>query len=259
MKLKFHNSKQNQKPSLVKSVVGATAILQSLGDGLVRLTDISYRTGINKATTYRLLKTLEGCGLVAQDRVTHHYHLGHLIVQLASNPFVAHQKLVICSFDEMKYLRGLSGESVGLHVSIGTQSMVLAEIPSSHSITFTTGKGYISPLHCGAGPKTLLSQFPQHELEAYINGVKLVNMRTNELIDKETLLNQLERIRNEGYAVSFGELISGSAAICVPINNYPCPAGLSIYGPEERFKDKMMGFLKDLKESAHRISSRFTQ
>ena len=257
MKLEFHNSKQNRKPSLVKSVVDATAILQSLGDGLVRLTDISYRTGINKATTYRLLKTLETCGFVVQNRATHHYHPGHLIIKLASDPFVAYQELVICAFDEMKYLRDLSGESVGLHVSIGAQSVVLAEIPSSHSIRFATGKGYTVPLYCGAGPKTLLSQFPEHELEAYINSTKLVSMRTNGVIDKEILLNQLERIRNEGYAVSFGEAISGSAAMCVPINNYPCPAGLSIYGPEERFKDKMMGLLKDLKGSAHRISSRF--
>lgn len=168
-----------QKSPPVNSILRASHILQALGDGMENLTDISKALSLNKTTTYRLLKTLETSGFVVQDPLTKRYYLGHLIVRLASSPTISHQRLIVYAFDDMKYLRELSGESVSLQVKVGAQRMVLEELPSNHNIRFTLGRGFVAPLHIGAAGKVLLSELPERELQMILNGTNLVTARTN--------------------------------------------------------------------------------
>jgi len=245
--------------SRVRSVVRATEILKCLGNGVERLTDISSKLNLNKATTYRLLKTLEVSGFVFQDPVTQRFYLGHMIVQLASNPTISHQRLIICAFDDMQYLRDLTGESVGLQIKVGAQRMFLEVLPSNQNIRFTLEKGYVAPLHIGAGGKVLLSELPENERQMILDSTKLVILRTNKIIDKEALRREVNQIKKKGYAITFGETIPGSGGISIPIKNYVCPVVLGIFGPEDRIKKNLMNFLKMVKESAERISGKLLE
>jgi len=246
-------------PIVVRSVVRASDILRSLGNGAEMLTDISKTVNLNKTTTHRLLKTLESSGFVMQDPVTQRYYLGHMSVRIASSLTISHQRLIMYAFDEMKYLQGLSGETVVLQIKVGAQRMILEELPSNQPIRFTLGKGFVSPLYIGSAGKVLFSQLPESERQMIMSGIKLVNMTTNKIIDKEALVNELNRIKKEGYAIAFGETIEASASMAVPIKNYVCPAALGIFGPEVRFREKMMNFLKELRESADRISRKLSE
>lgn len=249
----------NKNLSVVKSIFRASDILNGIRDGAGTLTDISNKVNLNKTTTYRLLKTLEALGFVAQDPVTRRYHLGHMIVHLASSPTILHQRLRVYAFDEMKYLRDLSGETVAIQIKVGVQRMILEELPSKQHIRFTLGNGFVIPLYTGAGGKVLLSELPESEIEWILNGTKLVSMTTNKIIDKETLINAIRKVKQRGYAISFGETIVGNAGIAVPIRNYACPVALGIFGPEVRFRKNMMNCLKDLRESADRISKKLLE
>jgi len=249
----------NKKTQLTASVVYASEILKCLADGVERLTDITHRLKLNKATVFRLLKTLESSDFVLQDPQNKHYYLGPLTLRLTSNPTVSHQRLIIYAFDEMKRLRDLNNETVALHIKVATQRMILEEMPSTQNIRFTLGKGFVSPLHIGSAAKLLLSELPEDEREMYVNGVKLINPRTNEIIDKGALINELNKIKNAGYAISWDETIQGSAGIAVPIKNYVFPATLSMYGPKDRFMPHKMNYLGELKVSAERISAKFLE
>lgn len=244
---------------LVKSIVRASAILQVLGEGAEMLTDISKRTGLNKTTTHRLLNTLKASGFVVQDDVTKHYYLGQLITHLASKPTILHQKLATYSFNEMKYLRDLSEETVVIWIKVGTERMVLEELPSNQPIRFTKGKGFFAPLYTGAGGKVLLSQVPDNERRMILNAIELVRFTKTTITDKEALLKEVREAEEKGYATSFGELINGNSGIAVPIKNYGCPASLGIFGPEVRFKKNMMNLLREVKESAERISRKLIE
>ena len=260
MRLKFHYAQQNKKSPIVNSIVRASDILKSLGQGAEMLTEISNIVNLNKATVYRLLKTLRVSGFVAQDPVTQRYYLGHMIAQLASSPTILHERLAVCAFDEMKHLWDLSGETVALHIKVGAQRMILEELPSKQHIRLTLGKGFIVPLYTGgAAGKVLLSQLPESERQMILNCTKLVSMITNKVIDKEALLNEVKKVEKEGYAISFGETIQGSAGIAVPVKNYVCPVALGIFGPEVRFRRNLMNFLKELKDNADRITRKFIE
>jgi len=244
---------------VVESIVRASDILKSLGDGAEMLTDISNRVNLSKTTTYRLLKTLEASGFVVQDPVTQLYYLGHMVVRLAASPTMSHQRLIVYAFDEMKYLRDLSGETVAIQIKLGAQRMILEELPSKQHIRFTLGNGFVMPLYTGAGGKILLSELPESEMQWILNGIKLVSKTTNKIIDKERLINDIKKVKQTGYAISFGETIVGNAGIAVPIKNYVCPVALGIFGPEVRFRKNMMNFLKDLRESVNRISKKLLE
>lgn len=246
-------------PNIIQSIVRATAVLESMNEGLSRVTDISNEINLGKTTVHKLLKTLEALGYVVQDPVTHHYYLGGLLVRLSSNPIISHQRLILYAFDEMKYIRDLTGETVALQVKLGVKRIFIEELPSTHNIRFTLGKGSVAPLHIGGGGRVLLSQLSQRELEQYLNRIKLVNEATNEIIDKEELKNKVKRIKQEGYDTSYDETALGGAGISVPIKNYTYPAAISIFGPKERFKEKMMFFLPEIMERADCISKKLLE
>ena len=238
----------------INSIVRASNVLRCLANGMGRISDISQYIGLPKGTTHRLLKTLESTGFVIQDPVSRQYSLGNLIAELASNPLITHQNLIICSLEELENLRNSTNETVTLQVRIGLERVTLEEVQSFHNLRYSSGRGDSSPIYTGAAGKVLLSELEQGDLEILLKNIKPLPMTKNTITDKRVLLKEVERARKHGYATSSGEAQEGSAAIAVPIRNYVCPLALSIVGPESRFLQKRMSFLDELKRSANDIS-----
>jgi DNA-binding IclR family transcriptional regulator len=245
---------------IVNSIVKSADILRILSDGTDRISDLSLRLGLSKGTMHRWLKSLEISGMVMQDPITRRYYLGSLILNLASKPIIAHQNLILCAFEEMRRLRDLSRETVILHIRIGLERICLEELQSLENIKYTAGKGFVTPIYTGSAGKILLSELEDNELQLLMKNIHLVPIGPNSITDKKMLLQELKNARKQGYATSFGERIPGSASISVPIKNYICPVALSILGPDNRFSlEVIMGFLKEIKESASRISRRLAE
>jgi DNA-binding IclR family transcriptional regulator len=160
----------------------------------------------------------------------------------------------------MKYLRDLSKETVVLHIRIGLERICLEELQSLETIKYTSGKGFIAPIYTGSAGKILLSELDENELDLLQKNLHLDRIGPNTITDKKALLKELKIIRKQGYATSFGERIQGSASISVSVENYICPVALSLLGPDNRFSLKvMMGFLKEIKDSASRISRKLME
>lgn len=241
---------------MIHSVSRASSILRMLGEGKNRLTDISRSIGLNMSTTHRLLKTLEEDGFVVQDPVTHQYLLGPVILQISSNPIIAHQVLVVSVQGEMERLRNLTGETVTINTRLGTQRVCLEEIESAHNIKFTIGRGSISPIYAGSAGKVLLAELPKKELEVLLLNIELRPIGPKTITDERKLMKELEKIRRDGYAVSLGEKLEGGRAISVPVKGYVCPVSLTILGPEFRFGSQYQRYIKELQKSAGIISRR---
>jgi DNA-binding IclR family transcriptional regulator len=235
-----------KKQKIVNCIIKAVDILRNLSEGVDRISDITERLHLSKSTAHRLLKTLEMSELVTRDPIARRYFLGPLIFKIASKPLMAHKNLIVCSFEEMKYLRDLSRETVVLHIQVGLERICLEEIQSLENLKYTAGKGSVAPIYTGSAGKVLLSELRDDELQFLLKNLRLVPIGPNTITGKKVLLNELEKVRKKGYATSFGERILGSASIAVPIKNYICPVSLGILGPSNRFLlKKMMDILKD--------------
>jgi len=247
-------------PKIVNSITKGADILRSLSDGIDRISDLSSKLNLSKSTTHRLLKTLQKSEFVMQDPFTRRYYLGPLILKLASRPIIAHQNLIVCAFEEMKYLRDFSRETVVLHIRIGLERICLEELQSPENIKYTAGKGSVAPIYTGSAGKILLSELKNNELQLLVENLQLNPIGPHTITDKKILLKELEKVRKQGYSTSFGERIPGSASISVPIKNYICPVALSVLGPDNRFSlNMMMDVLKEMKKSSSRISKKLIE
>jgi IclR family KDG regulon transcriptional repressor len=238
----------------VNSILRGAEILRCVSEGIDRISDLSKSTRMSKSTVHRLLKSLTASGLARQNEATHRYYLGPLAHRLVSQPIIAHQNLIATAYNEMRQLMLVTRETVNLNIPIGTERMCLEEIESPENIKCVSGKGSIAPLYSGSAGKMLLAELNPAQLKIILKNVRFIGLQKNTITNQNDLLIELEKVKKQGYATSFSERIAGAASISIPIKNYICPVALSIMGTENRFQDKMMDFLQDLKASSARIS-----
>ena len=229
-------------------------ILTALSEGYNRLEDIYVKVGLSKSTTHRLLRVLVSSGFAFQNPLNRNYYMGPLIVKLSSNLSASHQMLILCSLEELRKLRDITRETALLVIPAGDQRMVLKEIPSEQSISFTFGEGRTMPIYGGSSGKVLLSQYSTDDLNRILDQVDLSSANTGFVIDRTILRNSIDETREKGFAITTGEVLIEGCGISVPIEGYLCPAALSIIGPKGRFKP--MAILDELRNASARISDK---
>lgn len=242
------------KTKQINSIHRAVDVLNVLSQGISRLEDIYQHIELSKSTTHRLLKSLSASGLAYQDPATRFYHLGPALLRLASNPQVSHQLLIVCAQKELMLLNKITKESVLILVPCGLQRVVVKQVSSPLDVSFTFKEGHCAPLHVGSSGKLLLSMMDDYFLEMILKNLELVRLGPNTITDKKILIKELDMIRKQGYAMSFGETQAGTAGGSAPITNYLFPAVLCLLGPQFRFEPA--DYLDELIKCADRISKK---
>lgn len=243
----------------INSIARAAEVLKCLSNGVTQLSEISRRLDVNKATIHRILKTLEMKGMISQDPATRKYYLGPLIQTLAENLEAVHQVVVQLAKSEMEHLKNIFGETVVIQIRRGAERLILEKVPGSHAIQYSPEKTHTASIHVGAGGKILLAGMDDAQLSQLFNRLELINVGPNAITDKGVLVTELEKVRKQGYATSFGEAVEGAASIAVPILNYSCPVALIIIGPESRVKENSATMLSELQASAAVISQKILE
>lgn len=121
----------------------------------------------------------------------------------------------------MKYLRDFSRETVFIHIRSGANGCVWVNCRALDKLNIQGVRRVSTPICTGAAGKALL---PDDELQSLLNNLTFVPLTPDTIPDKETLLTEVKRAREQGYATSFGERTPVSAAISVPISKLcrPC-------------------------------------
>ena len=229
-------------------------ILNCLAQDMSRIADICSHLGFSKSTVHRLLKTLEANGFVIQNPASRGYYLGPLFVDLATKPLTAHKILILTAENELEQLRELSRETVILHIPLGLSRICLSEFESPQVIKYTAGVGSVSPIHVGSAGKLLLAEMDQKDFQIILNNLRMEPIGPNTITSKEALVEEVEKVKKSGFAISLSERLAYAASISVPIGHYICPVSLSILGPEDRFKPMLMETLPAMREAALNIS-----
>jgi len=239
----------------VNSIIRAVDILKVISKGNNKLSAISEELQLGKGTVHRILNTLEHTDMVKQDPINREYFLGPELLSLSASQSIAHSFLCACSRDELIRLRDLSRETVNLQIRLGLTRVCIMEYESLEEIKFISGAGVSLPIHLGSAGKMLMSEMNNLNLKILFEHISFDKICSNTIIDKRMMLEEIAKIRKQGYAVSFSERLKGSASISVPIKNYPTPVVLSVLGLENRFnKNSMKRCLKEMFKSASRIS-----
>jgi DNA-binding IclR family transcriptional regulator len=230
------------------------SVLVCLSEGINTVTDISKYCNLNMSTTHRLLNILKKPLFTVYDPEGHRYYLGPLITKLSSKPIPTHQYLHFGSLSEMRRLSDISQETISLDMVMGIQFIHVHDIPSRYGLKVLQDTTEIQPIEpLGAAQKVLLAQLEDREIKLALR-VAAVWRSQDPPISESGFIEGLKQIRQQGYAVTFGEGILGSLGISAPVTNYNCPVALTILGPENRVKGRLPELTHELVKSARNLS-----
>jgi DNA-binding IclR family transcriptional regulator len=198
-----------------------------------------------------LLATLERLDVVERDGPYRQYRLGRRIRALTGETRGSRDLRQI-ALPYMEELRDQTEETVTLHVLDGTEHVVIEQVESFHEIRRSLPIGQRIPLLKGATARALLGFLPTEQAESI-----LAQTRTPDA--SGPTCQELQEIRQHGFAYSPAERLPGGSAISAPIRDQAGRvfAALSVSGPAFRFTAaRAVRFAPALVAAANGIANR---
>jgi len=223
---------------VVKSVLKALDILELLDEepGLT-ITEIARRLEMEKSTAYRLVNSLRLRGYVRQDKETRKYFNGFRLFEMGSN-VVKDMELKKLALPFLQELSQRTGEAVNLAIRDGNDVVYLDKIESGATIKVDLHVGKRMPMYCTGLGKALLAFMPAEEVEALLSGEVFRPFTPNTHKDLPSLMRDLERIRQRGYAFDDEEYVKDLVCIAAPVfgTGGDVVAALSVALPKYRYE-----------------------
>jgi IclR family acetate operon transcriptional repressor len=223
----------------VQSVARALDILDLLEKtgGTGAISDIGTGTGLPLPTVHRLVRTLVGCGYLRQlpDR---RYSLGSRLVPLG---MTASSRLGELADPILRTVAEAVGESANLAVLSGMHAEYVWQAPGRHSMRMFTEVGRRVPLHSTGVGKALLSLQPDDKVLTLLRRTGMPAKTAKTLIRPETMITDLDLIRERGYAIDDEEMELGVRCVAVPIFE-SSPMAISVSGPSGRMHDEQISY-----------------
>ena len=201
----------------VQSVDRALTILEMLArEGEAGVTEIAADLGVHKSTAFRLLATLESHRLVEQDGDRGRYRLGVGNLRLAGAT-TARLDLVTEARPVCRQLAADTGETVNITVRSETSALYLDQVAGSSALQSHNWVGQHIPLHATSNGKVLLSELSDADRKSALRELPRFTDKT--VTKRAELKDELEQVREAGYAVAVDELETGLTAAAAPIRN----------------------------------------
>ncbi|MEQ8675429.1 MAG: IclR family transcriptional regulator [Aggregatilineales bacterium] len=245
----------------VQTIERAFSIIELLGnaDYHLGISEIAQRSQLPLATSHRLLSTLLKLGYVEQNPETNKYTLGVRILQLRGS-VIEQLNLGVQAMPIMKMLMNDVGETVHLAVLNEGEIIYIERVEGLRTQGMYTRIGKRAPAHCTALGKVLLSNLQEEFwFDDVVNRHGLKSFSETTITSVDALRQELDQIRQRGYAIDNGE--TGEAVRCVaaPIRDYTAQvvAAVSISGPQSQITfDRVDDLGKSVCQAANRISNK---
>lgn len=248
-----------RKTYTIQAIERATGILRVLlnNPGGLSLDELSLRTGLHRATTYRILMNLLQEGFVERDHSTT-YKLGPLCIQLGGAALSGLSWKDIAE-PIMNKITEQTGESVYLWVRSGWEVVCIASSPSPHAIQHYGYVGQAFPLCAGESGRLFMAYLSEEEVKLCLKeNLSILPRFPGTITEEAALLQDLADIREKGYCVSKMEVSHDGVGISAPIKDYrgSIIAAISLVGPVNRITDDCLpGLISIVTDGAQQISA----
>jgi IclR family transcriptional regulator, acetate operon repressor len=243
----------------VQSIERALDLLEYLARSStwVGISELSNATGQPVGTVHRLLMTLVAREYVVRDSRTRRYALGPAFRRLTGAGLQTPDWVEIAT-PNLRELVEISGETANLAVKEGNRAVYVAQAQPMRIMRMFTELGNRVPLHCTACGKVLLAYQPESVIASSIAETGLPSYTETTITDPGQFQQELEMIRQQGYAVDNGEQEEGVRCLAVPVYGTKgrVVAAASISGPSSRLDSRCIPtLLPHLKRISAAISS----
>ena len=218
------------------------------------VTELSLALGIGKSNVHRLLQALVELGYVNRDEAGGTYSASIRLWELGSS-VLANLDLRRVAQVWMQWLLERSRETVHLSVLDGNEVVYVHKLDSREPVIVSTQIGGRAPAHCVATGKAQLAWLPEAQLAPVIHRLKAWSPRT--ITSRTEFVRELERIRQQGFAVNRGEWREAVGGLAAPVRDASGTviAAIGLSGPIERLRPSTIrAMASDVIEAAAAIS-----
>ena len=200
------------------SVIGrAAAVLRVVGeDGGASLERICEGSGLSSSTAHRILMSLVAQGFVV-PAARGSYMIGPALLRLAG-AMSARDLLIAVTRPRLRRLARACRAHA--HLGIFETDMVtyLVRIAFGRRKLFSV-EGMQLEAYCSALGKVLLAGLPEEQRERYLAAGPFVPLTANTITDASALRDELEGVRECGFALDNEEILPGLKCLAVPVRD----------------------------------------
>jgi len=245
---------------LINSILRASNVLRCfLGEkSHFKISDLARQLKLDRSTTYRILLSLEKCGLVEKDQKTGEYSLGLSTFEIG-NTYLRRVDFIKASNPIMTELAMKVQETVHLAVLSDTEIVYVDKVDSPRTLGVMSKIGQRGPVYCTALGKVLLAFQPENEQSRIIRKTRLTPFTPRTITSKQKLVEELKVIRKQGYSLDHREIEQEVECIGAPIQDHigNVIAALSISGPQRKIgTPQEKHFIAEVVNAAALISSK---
>jgi IclR family KDG regulon transcriptional repressor len=185
----------------------------------LKITEISTRMGLHKSTVHSLLKTLMMHGYIGQDPDSGKYKLGlkliekgQLMLQTLDIRAVARKNLAELSMR--------TGQTTHLVILSGKEGIYIDKVEGVKAAIRYSRLGGRVPLHCSAVGKVLTAFQPVEKKIKLLTNYIFTPHTSHTIVDMERFIEELARVRQEGFAIDNQENEPGVRCVAAPIYDH---------------------------------------
>jgi len=240
------------------SVERAFSILEFLNSSKRgwNISEMSRKLNIPKSTTHVLVSTLDQLGYIKQQRSSRRFQLSPKMFGLGRNALTATALPEI----SLPRLRCLTQETrLTAHAGILEKNRVVfvQKVDGPGIIKFDTYIGKCSELHCTALGKAVLAFQPDETIQNVLANYSFDRFTKRTISSQAAFLNELARVRQQGYSMDDEEEELGIRCIAAPIFAFGSVLGaVSVTGTTAQIRmDELDRLITATKSAAAKISA----
>lgn len=217
-----------------------------------RFTDLVAHMDMPKSTLHDHLRTLDSMGVVIKRGNI--YHVGSRFLEIGARAR-RQQPIYEAGRHEVEDLARETGEHASLSIEERGRAVLLHVAKGTNAVNLDAYAGCPTSLHANAAGKVMLAHLPEERMEDIIDEHGLTAYTPHTITDSESLKEELESIRSQGYATDTNELVEGAKGVAAPVLNHGEVVGaIAVGGPTNRMRgERFDETLPDLLLSASNI------
>jgi IclR family KDG regulon transcriptional repressor len=243
-------------PYFVPSLIKAFKVLETISESGVdvSISELSRRLRLSKGTVFAIAFTLEHLGALVRDPLTKRFSLGYTLLELGRRAFVR-EDVRGAARKPMEHLAEEIEETVFLGVLNGDHVTILDMVESKRELKITAPSGTRLPLLAGATGKVFLATMDTGRAMEVINSLGLTPYTPNSITDVDRYMEEIEEVRERGFATDDEEYIRGVRAVACPLEGHSLPHAVWVVGFTTSLDDRKMDrVIEELRGTSQIIS-----
>lgn len=202
----------------VQSLVRGLAVIRvfDADNSHLTLSEVARRAELTRATARRVLHTLVDLSYVASDGKN--FSLRPKILELGYS-YLSSMSLPAVAQPHLEQLTERSHESSSVAVLDGSDIAYVARVAKQRIMTVAISVGTRFPAYATSMGRAILAHLTPAELKAYLDSTELLQLTPHTINDRDELIAELKRVREQGWAMVDQELEEGLRSIAAPLHD----------------------------------------